>query len=207
MTYLPSQDKECEEEDEEGDSSHEFGLLQHPWPEEATDQGCPLPCPLHDGFPLPPVPMEPSAFLPLRAHRDSEPCAPLCCPAPPRAPSLSLPRPQRTPEAGGLAPSEDGFAGGPPPWASRGPLTKNRRKALWGPGPEAGPPSTGWGRGACSCVLTRVYKACAALPGHVGPRGPRGPSCLGRPGRHGHLCWQTLSGGWLGTGSENLSLK
>lgn len=65
MTYLPSQDKECEEEDEEGDSSHEFGLLQHPWPEEATDQGCPLPCPLHDGFPLPPVPMEPSAFLPL----------------------------------------------------------------------------------------------------------------------------------------------
>lgn len=63
VTYLPSQDKECEEEDEEGDSSHEFGLLQHPWPEEATDQGCPLPCPLHDGFPLPPVPMEPSAFL------------------------------------------------------------------------------------------------------------------------------------------------
>lgn len=32
VTYLPSQDKECEEEDEEGDSSHQFGLLQHPWP-------------------------------------------------------------------------------------------------------------------------------------------------------------------------------
>lgn len=27
VTYLPSQDKEGEEEDEEGDSSHHFGLL------------------------------------------------------------------------------------------------------------------------------------------------------------------------------------
>lgn len=57
VTYLPSQDKEGEEEDEEGDSSHEFGLLQHPWPEEAMDQGCPLPCPFPMASSLPPVPM------------------------------------------------------------------------------------------------------------------------------------------------------
>lgn len=63
VTYLPSQDKECEEEDEEGDSSHQFGLLQHPWPEEATNQGC-LFLPFHDSFPLPLVPKEsPASFL------------------------------------------------------------------------------------------------------------------------------------------------
>lgn len=53
VAYLPSQDKECEEEDEEGGSSHQFGLLQHPWPEEAMNQGYLLSCPFTIASPCP----------------------------------------------------------------------------------------------------------------------------------------------------------
>lgn len=48
-TYLPSQDKEREEEDEEVDSSHQFGFLQHPWPERSESRLF-LALPLSDGL-------------------------------------------------------------------------------------------------------------------------------------------------------------
>lgn len=47
--YLPSQDKEREEEDEEVDSSHQFGFLQHPWPERSESRLF-LALPLSDGL-------------------------------------------------------------------------------------------------------------------------------------------------------------
>lgn len=59
VTYLPSQDKECEEEDEEGDSSHQFWLLQHSRPEEAMGQGCLLSCPFTMASPCPQCPWSP----------------------------------------------------------------------------------------------------------------------------------------------------
>ena len=65
MTYLPSQDQEGEEEDEEGDSSHQFGLLQHPWPEEATDQDCPCPAPSRWPPPYPQCPCSPQSPSPF----------------------------------------------------------------------------------------------------------------------------------------------
>lgn len=82
MTYLPSQDKECEEEDEEGDSSHQFGLLQHPWPEEATGQGCPLPRPFTTVSPCPQSPWspQPPSRFALWTVQDSEVSTVLPCP-------------------------------------------------------------------------------------------------------------------------------
>lgn len=82
MTYLPSQDKECEEEDEEGDSSHQFGLLQHPWPEEAMNQGCPLPCPFTIVSPCPQSPCNPQlpSHFALWMVQDSEVRTVLPCP-------------------------------------------------------------------------------------------------------------------------------
>lgn len=65
VTYLPSQDQEGEEEDEEGDSSHQFGLLQHPWPEEATDQDCPCPAPSRWPPPYPQCPFSPQPPSPF----------------------------------------------------------------------------------------------------------------------------------------------
>lgn len=70
MTYLPSQDQEGEEEDEEGDSSHQFGLLQHSWPEEATDQDCPCPAPSRWPTPYPQCPCSPQPASPFALWMD-----------------------------------------------------------------------------------------------------------------------------------------
>lgn len=65
-----------------------------------------------------------------------------------------------------------------------------------------------------TCVATCVPTCVQGLHSPVGTRGASGPERAKLPGeacpllsRCGHLCWRTLSGGRLGTGSENLSLK
>lgn len=95
VAYLPSQDKECEEEDEEGDSSHQFGLLQHPWPEEAMNQGYLLSCPSTIASPCPwcpRSPQPPSCFA-LGVVEVSEVRTVLPCPISPELLGTSLQRP------------------------------------------------------------------------------------------------------------------